>query len=288
MTHEPERAKSRREKAAEIQAENKAISADEAKEVEERLRLRTPVIYEIVRQQGEEELDRPLSSLWWSGMAAGLSISFSVLAQAVLRIHLPAAEWRPLVDSLGYSVGFLIVVLAHQQLFTENTITVVLPVARKLTAGNLLRLARLWSVVFAANMVGTFVAALFCSFGPVLDDDIRQAMLEISRHMMEKGWWEMLFMGVSSGFLIATMVWLLPSAESSRFLVITMITWLIAAAGFTHIVAGSVEAFLLVLSGELGFGAMLANFTVPVLIGNIFGGTALFTMLSHAQVKDEI
>jgi formate/nitrite transporter FocA (FNT family) len=55
-----------------------------------------------------------------------------------------------------------------------------------------------------------------------------------------------------------------------------------------HIVAGSVEAFLLVVNGELGFGAMLVDFTAPVLLGNIVGGTALFALLSHGQVMKEI
>src|SRR5512138_3797928 len=99
----------------------------EAREVEERSQLRTPVIYEIVRKRGDEEMARPAISLWWSGVAAGLSISFSLLAQSILQTHLPDAPWRSLVSSLGYSVGFLMVVLGRQQLFTENTITAVLP-----------------------------------------------------------------------------------------------------------------------------------------------------------------
>ena len=70
---------------------------------------------------------RPALSLWWSGVAAGLSISFSLLAQAILATHLPDASWRELVIALGYPVGFLMVVLSRQQLFTENTITVVSP-----------------------------------------------------------------------------------------------------------------------------------------------------------------
>jgi formate-nitrite transporter family protein len=65
-------------------------------------------------------------------------------------------------------------------------------------------------------------------------------------------------------------------------------TWLIAAGGFMHIVAGSVEAFLLVLNGELQWLAMIGNFIVPVLIGNIVGGTALFALIAYAQVMKEI
>ena len=120
---------------------------------------------------GEEEMERPITSLWWSGVAAGLSISFllvSLLAQAILQAHLPDTSWRPLLTSLGYPVGFLIVVLARQQLFTENTITPVLPLAANFTAANLAKLARLWTIVFAANMTGTAAAAVFCTLPPVL------------------------------------------------------------------------------------------------------------------------
>jgi formate/nitrite transporter FocA (FNT family) len=94
------------------------------------------------------------------GVAAGLSIGFSLLAQAILQAHLPDTSWRPLVTSFGYPVGFLIVVLARQQLFTENTITSVLTVTAKFTAENLRKLGRLWAVVLAANLTGTAAAAV--------------------------------------------------------------------------------------------------------------------------------
>jgi hypothetical protein len=72
------------------------ITEEEVKDIEELATPRTPVIYEVVRRLGEEEMVRPATSLWWSGVAAGLSISFSLLAQAILRTHLPDAPWEPL------------------------------------------------------------------------------------------------------------------------------------------------------------------------------------------------
>ena len=87
------------------------ITDQEIENVEERASPRTPVIYEVVRRLGDEEMVRPATSLWWSGVAAGLSISFSLLSQAILQTHLPDAPWRPLVSSLGYAVGFVMVVL---------------------------------------------------------------------------------------------------------------------------------------------------------------------------------
>ena len=265
-----------------------SFSEEDVEDIDERTRLRPPMIYEVVRREGEEEMRRPLTSLWWSGVAAGLSISFSLFVEGVLKLHLPQGPWQPLLVSLGYPVGFLIVVLARQQLFTENTITAVLPLAAEFTRANFLGLARLWSIVFAANMAGTLAAAAFCTFSPALSPQLRDAMLEISREMMQNGWAAMCFKGVASGYLIAAMVWLIPSAESSQFSVVALMTYVIAMGGFTHVVAGSVEAFLLLLNGQLGFWHLVAGFTAPVLLGNVVGGTALFALISYAQIMKEL
>jgi formate/nitrite transporter FocA (FNT family) len=260
----------------------------EIEDVEERSSPRTPVIYEIVCRLGEEEIARPVTSLWWSGVAAGLSISFSLLAEAILQMHLPDTSWRPLVTSLGYTSGFVMVVLARQQLFTENTITVVLPVMANFNRANVQRLARMWAVVFFANMAGTFVAALFCTFSPVISPELRDSMLAVSSQLQQIGWAASFFHAIGAGFLIAAMVWLLPGAESAQFHVIVLMTYLISIAGFAHVVAGSIEAFMLLLDGRMGVWPMLADFFAPVLLGNIIGGTALFALIAYAQVMQEI
>jgi formate/nitrite transporter FocA (FNT family) len=274
---------------AEKRAEgNSAVTEREVENIEERTVPRTPVIYEIVCRLGSEEMARPGNSLWWSGVAAGLSISFSLLAQAILTTHLPDAPWRDLVASFGYSVGFVMAVLSRQQLFTETTVTVVLPVMAEFNAKNLRGLARMWTIVFFANMAGTLFASLFCTFTPVLTPELRDGMLAVSRQLLDHSWAGAVFMGIGAGFLMAAMVWLLPGAEAAQFYVVVMMTWLIAAAGLNHVVAGSMEAFMLALNGELGVWPMLGNFFVPVLIGNVVGGTALFALLAYAQVMQEI
>jgi formate-nitrite transporter family protein len=264
------------------------ITEPEVEKVEERSRPRTPVIYEVVRRLGEEEMVRPVVSLWWSGVAAGLSISFSLLSQAILNLHLPDTQWRPLISSFGYSVGFVIVVLARQQLFTENTITVVLPVMACFTAKNLARLARMWGIVLAANLAGTLVAASFCTLTPVMGPELRESMLGISRGILEYGWIELFFRGISAGFLIATMVWLIPSAATAQFYVVVLMTYLISIGNFAHIIAGSMEAFMLVVNGEAELWRIIQGFLAPVLLGNIAGGTVLFAVISYAQVMKEI
>ncbi|HEU5273813.1 MAG TPA: formate/nitrite transporter family protein [Xanthobacteraceae bacterium] len=264
------------------------ITEREVEEVEERSSPATPVIYEVVRRLGEEEMARPYFSLWWSGVAAGLSISFSLLSQAILQTHLPDAPWRPLVADLGYVVGFVMVVLSRQQLFTENTITVVLPVMAEPTLRNLRSLGQMWGVVLAANLAGTLFAAGICIFTPALTPELRDGMLALSGHILDHGWIEMVFKGIGAGFLIAAMVWLLPGAENAQFQVVVLMTYLISVGGFAHIIAGSVEAFLLILHGDAGVWPVFADFFVPVLIGNVIGGTALFALIAYAQVVKEI
>ena len=280
-----------RRRAAKQQSRGTAssgVAPGKVEEVEELSSPPTPIIYEVVRRLGEEEMSRPAVSLWWSGVAAGISISFSLLAQAILQTKLPDTPWRHLIVSFGYCIGFLMAVLARQQLFTESTITAVLPVLADFRWRNIWAMARLWGVVLIANMVGTLFAAAFCSFTPVLSSDLLHGMLDISRALLDVTWPEMFFRAIGAGFLMVAMVWLMPSAESAQFHVVTLMTWLIAAGGFTHIVAGSMEAHMLTIAGDWSWWRMDSDFIVPVLLGNVVGGTALFALISYAQVMKEI
>ena len=268
--------------------EHSAFSESDHQDVDDNRRLRAAVVYEVVRQEGEEELQRETSALWWSGVAAGLTISFSVITQAVLTSFLPEAEWTPLIADMGYSVGFLIVILARQQLFTENTITVVLPLMVAPSWRCLALIARLWAVVLMANFAGAAVVAAFLAFGEPLPAAAMEAITSIGEHLFENSPDEMFIRGIGAGFLIAALVWLLPSAGQMAFWMIGLITYIIALADFTHIVAGSVEAFFMLMTGKIDALQAVGDFAIPTLAGNVVGGTVLFAMISYAQVRREI
>lgn len=272
-----------------LEEEGSPLSHSERHQIEDRLKLRPVAVYELVRQEGEDELSRPINSLWWSGLAAGLSIGFSVFAQAAIRANLPDTDWRPLVDSWGYAVGFLIVILGRQQLFTEITLTATLPVLARPSWRGHLALLRLWAIVFTANMIGTSVFGAAIAFDILGLPEISEAAIEISQEaIMEPGFAHTLLRGIAAGWLMATVVWLLPSAGRSGFLVIALLTYLIALFHLAHVVAGSVEAMALVFSGHLSFVDAVAGFYVPALIGNILGGATLFALISYGQVADEL
>ena len=259
----------------------------ENRSIEEAAGLSSKMIYEVIRRTGEEELARPTSGLIWAGIAAGILISFSVLGEAIFRTYLPDAEWRYLIENVGYSFGFLLVIMGRMQLFTENTITTVLPFLIKPDAKAAGEVARLWAIVLGANVVGAFCAAAMFHSGAI-PEALQPAIHQLSEHATGMGAWDSFLRGIPAGVLVAAIVWMMPQAEDAKFFIILVFTWLIAAGDFTHIVAGSVEMAYLVLAGDLGLGAAVLGFFLPVLAGNISGGTAVFSVMAWGQVKDEI
>lgn len=255
----------------------------EKKQVEERLAIGPQVVYETIRLEGEVELRRTPVALAWSALAAGLSMGFSFIAEGLLMAHLPDQPWRPLITKFGYSIGFLIVVLGRQQLFTENTVTVVLPVLLGRSVATFLRMLRLWGIVLGVNLVGTFIFAL--CFGKIMmfDAHTQQCLSEIGKsHLASPG--IVLLRAIFAGWLIALMVWLLPAAEGAKVRIIIIITYVIGLGGFNHIIAGSTTMFFLVVTHYLSFGTYLTKFFLPTLAGNVIGGVSLVAALNHAQV----
>lgn len=266
---------------------NARLSEDEQDEVQGHVPMRAPVVYEVVRRQGEEELVRPIVSLWWSGIAAGIGMFASLTAKGLLHGALPDTPWRPLVANFGYSIGFLIVMLGRLQLFTENTITAVLPLLAHWSRSNIACVARLWSVVFAANLLGTLLTAAV-TLAVLSPPAHLAAFIEVSHEFAALSAAECLWRGIPAGFFVALIVWMLPSARGSEFLVIVVLTWLIGVGGYAHVIVGSAEAFLLLLAGEIGLLKAVGGLILPSLVGNVIGGTVLFALLAYAQVREEM
>lgn len=256
-------------------------------EIEERMRLSSPAIYEIISLGGREELARPFQSLAWSGLVAGVCISFSLICEGLIKAHVPEGGNFFLLENLGYTVGFLIVIMGRFQLFTENTITVILPLLDNVTMRKFMQTVKLWSVVLLFNMVGTFLVALLISQVEFFSPTQNQVFIDVSRHAIDRDLMAIFVQAIPAGFLIAALVWMLPSAEFSEFWVILLMTYVIAIGDFAHIVAGSAEAFLLLLEGQIGFGQGI-GFLVMACLGNIIGGTGLFALMAYAQVKEEM
>lgn len=255
---------------------------EESEESEERKSPSGRVVYETVLAEAEEELSRPSFSLFWSGVAAGLSMGFSSIAPALLKAHLPEAEWAPLITKLGYSLGFLLVILGRQQLFTENTLTPILPLLRDWS--RLRNVARMWVVILVANLLGACVVALVLAKTSALEPRVHEAMIKIALESMQGSFYMKVLRGIFAGWLVAMIVWLLPFAEAARIWIIVILTYTISLGAFPHVIAGAVEAFALSWHGDISWAQAIGGFIVPTFIGNVIGGVALVSGITHAQV----
>lgn len=260
------------------------MSDQKKEEAEKRTSPTGAVVYEAIRKEGEDELERSTAALAWSGLAAGLSMGFSLVAQGLLRAHLPDAGWRPLIVSFGYGIGFLIVVLGRQQLFTENTLTVILPLLKKKDGATLRNVARLWVTVLLANLAGAAIFAAVVARTTIFPAAVLEAFTRIGQESLRAGFGTTLLRGIFAGWLIAMMVWLLPFAESARVWVILIITWLVGVGGLSHVIAGSIDVMFLAFRGEIAWTEVFGNYTIPSFIGNSIGGVSLVAAINHAQV----
>jgi len=275
-----------REQMVQHEKRRSPLSDREIEEADDRSSTTAKVVHEAIRLEGTEELERPSTSIAWSGLAAGMTMGCSMIAQGVLLTRLPEAPWKELVAAFGYCLGFLFVTMGRQQLFTETTLTVMLPFLQG--THRIGDVVRYWSIVFAANILATLLFAAAVSIPHLFPAEVMDSFVKLGVKAVDPGFLVVLVKGVFAGWLIALMVWLMPAASTAKFVVIVAVTWLIAIAEFSHVIAGSVEGSLAAMHGAIGWGYYLIGFLVPALVGNSIGGVVFVALLNHAQVKAEI
>lgn len=260
------------------------LTERQEQEAQDRTSVSALVVHEAIRKDGDEELRRPISALAWSGLAAGLSMGFSFVAEALFRTYTPDVPWRPLITNLGYPLGFLLVIIGRQQLFTENTLTAIIPLLARRNPATFWQVLRLWAVVLVSNIAGAHVFAWAVVDTPVLDAKFHPALAQLAANAANVSFSEAIVRGIFAGWLIAMVVWMLAATDSARIPIIVILTYIVGLARLTHVVAGSVEVLFLVMTGAKSWLAFAGGYLVPTLIGNVLGGVALVSALNHAQV----
>lgn len=124
-------------------------------------------IFDEEVQQAVHELNRPALGLIMSGLIAGFAIGTSLFAMGAV-ISLLGGElsgaWLRIVAANAYTIGFIIAILGSTDLFTEYTTIALLPVLDGKAAVR--ALARLWGIIYLANLVGGSVFVLLLIAGP--------------------------------------------------------------------------------------------------------------------------
>lgn len=261
--------------------ENEAPAVGEAI----RDRFSTDEIFHRVVATAEEEFSRSNKVLFWSGIAAGLSMGLTFVARSAFTGAIPF-DSSGLLGNLLYPLGFLLIVLGRYQLFTENTLTPVTLVLSRLA--DLPILLRLWGVVLAANLLGAAAIAYLLATTGIFDADSVKAALEIGKHVSELPWWDLFWKAVIAGWLVASMVWLIHAASdmTARFIIVYVLMFMIPSADLFHCIIASCEMAFVVFKGTVEWYEY-ARVVSAVIAGNTVGGVILVGILNYSQVEED-
>lgn len=242
-------------------------------------------IYDTVAEEGRMNLSRASLGLAFSGLGAGLNISFGALAMFSV---------ANLTGGVGlaaiavYPLGFLMVVLGRSQLFTETTVTPVVVVLTdwKRNPRRLVNMLRLWGVVLVSNLVGAMIAAAAISYTRVLDAQAFEFLLEEVAHKMEPNFVGTTLYAVYGGWVVALMAWLVAASRDTigKAFMIWATAIVIPAGALPHSIAGSAEVLIGVLENEVLWRDYATGFLIPAVLGNVIGGVFFVSLLNYAQV----
>lgn len=233
-------------------------------------------------EEGRERLARPLLALISTGLLGGIDVGFGVLAYLIVREH----TGDTILAGLAFSIGFVALLLARSELFTENFLVPVTAVVAR--SGTLAGLGRLWVVTLGANLVGgLLIMWILVTARPDLDATV----IEVGTHYAELGaTGESFALAVLAGAVITLMTRMQHATDSLG-------VKLVPAVLFGSLLAGG-ELFHCVLDSLFMMGGLLAGADYSLaaaagalgwaLMGNVLGGVGLVTAIRLLRVPKRV
>lgn len=247
-------------------------------------RPRAEVIYERVREDARDQLERPGWALAFSGLFAGFTIGATPLAVAASLHVMRGGAAEDFAAEFLYPIGFAAVILGRAQLFTENTLYPVVASLedRRAIPGT----ARLWGIVFATNLLGALLFALVAVKTSALSPGLVEAFRHLGEEEVEGSFGRTFWAAVLSGWLLALVAWLIESAEAAigQLFIVWALTLLVGLASLDHSVASSVEVLGATMEGDIELGKML-GWLAAATLGNVVGGVLIVSALNYGQVR---
>jgi formate/nitrite transporter FocA (FNT family) len=256
----------------------------EPQQNDRRVRPSAADIYESVKQDAAEELERPPAALAFSGVFAGATLGFSGLSAAAAAALSGTHTGARLIAALFYPIGFIAAIVGRAQLFTENTlypVTLVLDERRHAPA-----MLRLWAIVFATNVLGAFLFALLAVDSGSVPHVVLEELTAVGRDVSTGSWSSFFWSGVVAGWLLALVAWLIEatSAVTGQVTLIWALTFIIGLVGFDHCVSTTAEVLSAVINGGVATGHFF-SWLAAVTLGNTAGGVVIVGLLNYGQVR---
>jgi formate/nitrite transporter FocA (FNT family) len=239
--------------------------------------------FDRIIAEGRERLGRPLLPLAATGFLGGVDVAVGVLAYLVVKRE----TGQPLLASMAFTIGFIALLLARSELFTENFLV---PVTALVSgSGPWSRLLRLWGVTLAANLAGGFVMA---GMIVVALPELRTTAATTGAHYATLGVsWHSLFLAVLAGAVITLMTRMQHSSSNPGVKLVAAVAmpFLLVGAQLFHSVLDSIMMFAGLLGGQAQYS--WADWALALAwssLGNILGGIGLVTSIRLLRISHRI
>ena len=233
-------------------------------------------------EEGAARSHRTTHGLIATGLMGGVDVSIGVLAMLVVKEQTGST----VAAALAFSIGFLVLMLAHSELFTESFLHPVTAwVARK---ASMYDVVRLWLGTLLFNLLGGWLFSWLIVWGL---PRVHATAIDGASEFVEFSNRELLALGIMAGMAITLLTWIEESAKSSDFgrsVTAIGIAFLLVVAHLNHIIVVSIEMFVALHTGMAPFGyddwLRVAGIA---LVTNLVGGVVLVTGLRILQAGRE-
>ena len=219
-----------------------------------------------------------------AGAFIGLGALFSVLVLSDASLGFAASR---VLGGVVFSLGLLLVVVAGAELFTGNNLLAMAWADGCLPTRDVLYN---WAVVCAANFIGAtgLAAVVFLSGHAEMNGGaVGRTYLQIAVAKSSLSLTEAFFRGVLCNVLVCMAVWMTLAGRSvtDKFIAIVFPISAFVAAGFEHSIANMyllpLATMLQAAAGQPAEVAWLWRNLVPVIAGNLVGGSVLVTLVYY-------
>lgn len=257
-------------------------------------------IAQRVNNVGVAKSKLSLLSLFMLGLLAGAFIGLGALYFVLIKSDASLGfATSQVLGGFAFSLGLILVVVAGAELFTGNNLLVLAWVESKISTVDLLKN---WLVVCLANFIGAAglaVLVFLSGHNEMNNGAIAEQYIKIASIKTQLPFWQAFFKGILCNVLVCMAVWMAFAGRSVVDKVLTIVFPISAfvAAGFEHSIANMYIIPLAMLEQTFGSTNLaLATVTwtgffnnfVPVILGNIVGGSVFVALVYHIIYRRNI
>ncbi|CAF3715360.1 unnamed protein product [Adineta steineri] len=179
------------------------------------------------------------------------------------------------IQAAVFPIGLILVIVTGADLFTGNTMVLVISTLHKKTTW--INLLISWSISFFGNLVGCICFQYFLVYhaGLLTYDPYLSYTIKYAEMKSNTPWYQMFLRGIGGNWLVCLAFCLSASARdlNSKIIGIYLPIWLFVAVGYEHSIANMFTVQMgMLLGANLSIGNYILNVLLPVTLGNILGG----------------